>query len=92
MYDVCLERPKINEKEAGDGPFLKKTCTGFTGTSYRWSEEDEEKPRRDGDLREVAQHDGLAKPDEGREGLVELGQLTDENVRGLGIFWNLELQ
>ena len=22
-YDVCLERPKINEKEAGVGPFLK---------------------------------------------------------------------
>ena len=25
---VCLERPKINEKEAGVGPFFKKsTCT-----------------------------------------------------------------
>ena len=22
--DVCLKRPKINEKEAGVGPFLKK--------------------------------------------------------------------
>ena len=22
--NVCLRRPKINEKEAGDGPFLKK--------------------------------------------------------------------
>ena len=22
--DVCLERPKINEKEAGVGPFFKK--------------------------------------------------------------------
>ena len=26
--DVCLQRPKINEKEAGVGPFLK-TCTNF---------------------------------------------------------------
>ena len=24
--DVCLKRPKINEKEAGVGPFLKNNC------------------------------------------------------------------
>ena len=24
--NVCLKRPKINEKEAGVGPFLKKTA------------------------------------------------------------------
>ena len=26
---VCLKRPKINEKEAWDGPFFKKTITQF---------------------------------------------------------------
>ena len=25
-YIVCLKRPKINEKEAGVGPFFKESC------------------------------------------------------------------
>ena len=31
---VCLKRPKINEKEAGVGPFLKKTITSFLQVDY----------------------------------------------------------
>ena len=28
-FIVCLKRPKINEKEAGVGPFLKKSLIFF---------------------------------------------------------------
>ena len=32
---VCLERPKINEKEAGVSPFLKKNLTSFWAIAER---------------------------------------------------------
>ena len=33
--DVCLKRPKINDKKAGVGPFFKKTYR-LLPTEYSW--------------------------------------------------------
>ena len=47
-FNVCLKKTKINEKEAGVGPFLKKECGSGDGGQLTRNISDESGSNTDG--------------------------------------------